>query len=111
MSTRHTHENSFLTAPLHKIFAATALPMVVVMMMNGLLGIVDAIFLGHFVGAPAMAAVGIAFPFLMLIIALSTLVTAGMSSLLARQLGAGSREAAGATFTGAHGLALMASWR
>jgi putative MATE family efflux protein len=109
MSMRHTHENRFLTAPLHTIFAATALPMVVIMVMNGVLGIVDAVFLGHFVGAQAMAAVGIAFPVLMLIIALSTLVTAGMSSLLARQLGADSRNAAGAAFASAHGLALMIS--
>ena len=47
-----------------------------------------------------------AFPVLMLTIALSTLVSGGMSSLLARQLGAGDRNAANATFAGAHGLAL-----
>lgn len=107
MSTRHAHNNRFLTAPVHEIFAATALPMAAILMMNGLLGIVDAAFLGHFVGSQAMAAVGIAFPVLMLTIALSTLVSAGMSSLLARQLGAASRQAAAATFAAAHGLALL----
>ncbi len=107
MSTRHSHDNRFLTAPVHTIFAATVLPMAAIMLMNGLLGIVDAAFLGHFVGSQAMAAVGIAFPVLMFTIALSTLVSAGMSSLLARQLGAGARKAAGATFATAHGLALV----
>lgn len=99
-------DNRFLTAPLPRIFALTALPMVVIMTMNGLLGVVDAAFLGHFVGPDAMAAVGIAFPVLMLTIALSTLVSAGMSSLFARQLGAGDTQAAASTFASAHGLAL-----
>ncbi|WP_244474671.1 MULTISPECIES: MATE family efflux transporter [unclassified Rhizobium] len=85
----------------------TALPMIAIMGMNGVLGIVDALFLGHFVGAEAMAAVGMTFPILMLTIALSTLVGGGMSSLLARQLGAGNRDEAAVTFAAAHGLALF----
>lgn len=107
MSLRQSPENRFLTASPGRIFAATAFPMIVIMVMNGMLGIVDAIFLGHFVGAQAMTATGMVFPVLMLTIALSTLVSGGMSSLLARQLGADERDAANATFAAAHGLALM----
>ncbi|RDL48576.1 Multidrug export protein MepA [Ensifer sp. M14] len=107
MSSRQSPENRFLTASPGRIFAATAFPMIAIMVMNGMLGIIDAVFLGHFVGAEAMAAVGMAFPVLMLTIALSTLVSGGMSSLLARQLGADDRDAANSTFAGAHGLALM----
>lgn len=107
MSSRQSPENRFLTASPGRIFAATAFPMIAIMVMNGMLGIIDAVFLGHFVGAGAMAAVGMAFPVLMLTIALSTLVSGGMSSLLARQLGADDRDAANSTFAGAHGLALM----
>lgn len=106
MSLRQSPGNRFLTASPGKIFTATACPMIAIMVMNGMLGIIDAVFLGHFVGADAMAAVGMAFPVLMLTIALSTLVSGGMSSLLARQLGADDRNAANATFAGAHGLAL-----
>ena len=106
MSLRQSPENRFLTASPGRIFAATAFPMIAIMVMNGMLSIIDAVFLGHFVGADAMAAVGMAFPVLMLTIALSTLVSGGMSSLLARQLGAGDRNAANATFAGAHGVAL-----
>ena len=106
MSLRPSPENRFLTSSPGRIFAATALPMIVIMVMNGMLGIIDAVFLGRFVGAQAMATVGMAFPVLMLTIALSTLVSGGMSSLLARQLGADERNAAYATFAGAHGLAL-----
>ena len=107
MSARQSPENRFLTASPGRIFVATAFPMIAIMVMNGMLGIIDAVFLGHFVGAEAMAAVGMAFPVLMLMIALSTLVSGGMSSLLARQLGADDRDAANSTFAGAHGLALM----
>lgn len=106
MSLRPSPENRFLTVSPGRIFVSTALPMIAIMVMNGMLGIIDAVFLGHFVGAEAMAAVGIAFPVLMLTIALSTLVSGGMSSLLARQLGADDRNAAKATFACAHGLAL-----
>ncbi|RKE86378.1 MATE family efflux transporter [Rhizobium sp. AG855] len=106
MSLRQSPENRFLTASPGRLFAVTALPMIAIMGMNGILGIVDAFFLGQYVGADAMAAVGMTFPILMITIALSTLVGGGMSSLLARQLGAGNREEASATLAGAHGLAL-----
>ena len=107
MSQRPSPDNHFLTAPLGKVFAKTAIPMAVVMTMNGLLGIIDAAFLGQFVGADAITAIGISFPVLMLAIALSTLVSSGMSSMFARQLGRGARADAAATFASAHGLALV----
>jgi putative MATE family efflux protein len=107
MSQRPSPDNHFLTAPLGKVFATTAIPMAVVMTMNGLLGIIDAAFLGHFVGPEAITAIGISFPVLMLAIALSTLVSSGMSSMFARQVGRGARADAAATFASAHGLALV----
>ena len=77
MSLRPSPENRFLTSSPGRIFAATALPMIVIMVMNGMLSVIDAVFLERFVGAQAMAAVGMAFPALMLTIALSTLVSCG----------------------------------
>lgn len=105
----HTQQNGFLTRPPARLFAENAIPMVFIMMMNGLLNVVDAIFLGHFVGAEAMAAVSIAFPFIMATIAVSTLVSGGMASLLARYLGAGDVEAASRLFARTHGLAFTAA--
>lgn len=101
--------NRFLTAPVGRLFVANALPMMLVMLMNGLLNIVDAAFLGHFVGADALSAVSVIFPALMITIALSTLISGGMASLYARHLGAGRRDDAGAVFAGAHGLSLIAA--
>ncbi|WP_255356659.1 MATE family efflux transporter [Thioclava sp. SK-1] len=83
--------------------------MMLIMVMSGLLTVVDAVFLGHFVGADALAAVSVVFPVIMITIALSTLVGGGMSSLLARHLGAGNHSDAVAVFAQAHGLALFLS--
>lgn len=106
MSSHHTAENTFLTAPIGRLFWANALPMMLIMLMSGLLSLVDAVFLGRFVGAEALTAVSIVFPMVMVTIALSTLVSGGMSSLLARRLGARDFDAAEAVFARAHGLAL-----
>ncbi|WP_111428789.1 MATE family efflux transporter [Rhodobacteraceae bacterium DSL-40] len=100
--------NPFLRGALPAIFARTALPIIFVMGMNGLLTVVDALFLGHFAGEAALAAVTLIFPLYMLIVALATLVASGMASILARLLGAGRRDAAREIFARAHWLALAA---
>ncbi len=102
-----TSSNTFTEGPLGPIYAKTALPIIFVMGMNGLLAVCDALFLGHFVGPDALAAVTLMFPVYMLIVAMATLVASGMSSLLARHLGASSMDDAQAVFAGAHGLALL----
>lgn len=99
--------NSFLTGPLGPLYAKTALPIIFVMGMNGLLAVVDALFLGHFAGPAALAAVTLMFPLYMLVVALATLVSSGMSSILARHLGALDVHAARNVFAGAHGLAVL----
>ncbi|MBU3036368.1 MATE family efflux transporter [Tritonibacter mobilis] len=98
--------NHFLTGRLGPTYAKTALPIIFVMGMNGCLTVADALFLGHFVGPEALAAVTLMFPAYMLVVALATLVASGMSSRLARHLGAGDVPAAQEDYAGAHGLAL-----
>lgn len=106
MSSGNSRQNSYLSAPIGTLFVKTALPIIFVMSMSGLLNVVDAIFLGIFVGPDAVSAVTVIFPFTMLLIAASTLVTSGMASLLARRLGAGDVAGAEEIFAAAHGLAL-----
>lgn len=101
--------NPFTQGALGPIFIKTALPIIFVMSMNGLLTVVDAMFLGRYVGPAALGAVTLIFPLFMLIIALATLVSNGMSSILARHLGAGDLPAARRIFAGAHGMALFVS--
>lgn len=98
--------NPFLTRPLPRVFAATALPIILVMCTNGALTVVDAMFLGRYVGADAVASVTVVFPAVMLMIALGTLVSGGMSSILARHLGAGRAAEARAVFSAAQWLAV-----
>ncbi|WP_348042488.1 MATE family efflux transporter [Devosia sp.] len=74
---------------------------------NGLLTVVDAMLLGAFVGPEALAAVTLMFPVSMLLLALSAMVSSGMASIVARQLGAGHLTEAKATFAGAHGLSIL----
>ncbi|WP_417677082.1 MATE family efflux transporter [Pseudodonghicola sp.] len=99
-------ENKFLTGSLLAAYARTAVPIITVMGMSGLLTVVDALFLGRFAGPEALAAVTLLFPVYMIFVALATLVAGGMSSLLARRLGARDMGGARAVFAGAHGLAL-----
>lgn len=101
--------NPFLTAPVGRLFLSNALPMAVVMSMGGLLTVVDGVFVGRIIGPDALAAVSLAFPVAMVLSALTTLAGGGMSSLMARHLGAGDRAAAGHVFVQAHGLVLAIS--
>ena len=109
MSRDAVTDNAFTRGPLGVIFARTALPIILVMSMHGLLTVVDAIFLGVFVGPDALGAVTLMFPIYMLMVALTSLVTSGMSSLIARHLGGNRFAEARAVFAGAHGLALTIS--
>lgn len=104
----HPH-NPYLAGPLGRLYLRTALPIILVMGANGLLAVVDALFLGLYVGPTALAAVTLMFPAYMLMVALATLVSSGLSSVVARRLGAGDLDAARDAFAAAHGLALAAA--
>lgn len=99
--------NPFLSGPVGPLFLRTVTPIIFMMLTNGIQTLVDAWFLGVYVGADALAAVTSMFPVFMLLAALSALVSTGMASALARALGAGEMARARALFTGAHGLALI----
>lgn len=99
-------QNPYTEAALGPLFLRTALPMVAIMSVNGLHAVVDAAFLGAYVGPDALSAVTLIFPALMAMVALQALVSGGMASLLARRLGARQREEARGVFGSAHLLAL-----
>ncbi len=103
---QNPNSNPFLHAPIGALFVRTALPMILVMVVNGLFSVVDAFFLGVYAGADALTAVTLTFPISMLMIALTTMAGAGMASQVARALGAGERERAQSVFLSAHFLAL-----
>ncbi len=105
--THSTQDNKFLTGSLASVFVKTAAPIILIMLVNGSFSLVDAYFLGIFVGADALTAVTSMFPAFMLIVALSTLVSNGFSSVMARLLGAGKQEEASEVFSQAITLSLV----
>lgn len=108
MPSAPSRTNAYTQGPLVPTLLKTALPIILVMCMNGLLTVADAVFLGRFVGPDALSAVTLMFPAYMLLVATATLVSNGMNSILARRLGAGDLEGARSVFVGAHGLSLCA---
>lgn len=108
-ATKRAHSVDYLTTPLGRLFAQACLPVIMIMMMNGLFSVVDALILGQFVGPVAVASVSVIFPAVMLTIAAITLVGSGMASILARRMGAGDQRGAEQVYVGAHGLALAVS--
>jgi len=94
-------KNIFLSGSLAKLFVKTATPIILIMAANGLFTLVDAYYLGEYVGADALTAVTLMFPVYMLLVAVSTLVSSGYSSVFARLLGAKSNDEAGHALSGA----------
>jgi putative MATE family efflux protein len=105
--TNDLEQNTFLNGRLAHVFARTAAPIVLITTISGLFAVVDAYFLGAYVGRDALSAVTLIFPGLMIMVALQSLVSNGMASILARQLGAGDRRRAKETFAAAHLLAVL----
>nr|WP_272213943.1 MATE family efflux transporter [Marinicella sp. W31]MDC2879887.1 MATE family efflux transporter [Marinicella sp. W31] len=99
--------NPYLSGPVAPLYFKTAAPIVLLMMVNGLFTVVDAIFLGVYVGPRALAAVTLVFPLFMALNALATLVASGMASILARRLGAGDRAGAQSAMQSATALAMV----
>ena len=68
--TAQTSHNPYVSPPLTRVFLKTALPIILMMVVSGSLNLVDAYFIGVFVGADALAAVTAMFPLFMVLIAL-----------------------------------------
>lgn len=86
--------NPYLADPMGAVFFRTAAPIILMMLVNGSFSVIDAAFLGIYVGADALTAITSMFPLMMLIIAFSTWVGSGFASLMARLLGAQQRQEA-----------------
>ena len=82
-------ENGLLMEPLPRLFWGYVLPAMAAMVLDGIQGIVDGLFLGNFVGADAMASVNIANPYFQVIIGGSMIICSGTMSAIGCALGAG----------------------
>lgn len=87
-------ENGLLKDPLPRLFLRFVVPAMIAMVLDGIQGIVDGLFLGNYSGADAMASVNIANPYFQIIIGSSMVICTGTMSAAGRALGAGDQKRA-----------------
>jgi len=74
--------------PISTLFSQYAIPMTIGMLLNSLYQLVDAIFIGRYLGFQAMSGISLALPWQLLLIAIATMISNGNNTLLSRCLGA-----------------------
>lgn len=76
-----------LTASPMKLIISLSLPAIIGMVVVGLYGLMDSVFVGQMIGASAMGAVSISYPFTLIGSGVSTLIGVGSASVLSRAIG------------------------
>ena len=80
-------ENKMGTMPVRQLVLSMSLPMMISMLVQALYNVVDSYFVAK-LSEDALTAVGMAFPFQNLMIAVSVGTGVGVNALLSRSLGA-----------------------
>ncbi len=99
------NENSLSTERIGKLFWQYSIPTTAAMLFLGLNTIVDGLFVGHYIGADALACVNIAMPFSSFLFAFSVVIGIGAQSIISRKLGEGNILAANTAFQTAMSIA------
>lgn len=92
-----TQKNDFSTGPVWKRIVSQAIPLTVAQLVQLLYNVVDRVYLGHMGGGNSMAltGVGLTFPVVTLIMAVTALFGVGGVPLFSIERGAGNEEKAG----------------
>lgn len=98
------NEQEFGSAPIGKLFVRCTVPAMVGMGFSAIYSITDGIFVGHFIGQEALAAVNLVMPIIMIITALADMVATGSSVRISILLGRGDDKEANRVFTVCIGL-------
>ncbi len=93
------NEQEYGTSSILKLFFRCTIPAMVGMGFSALYTITDGIFVGHFIGEEALAAVNLVMPLVMIITALSDMVATGSSVRISILLGKQKHEEANRVFT------------
>ncbi len=88
------NESMLGTENIPKLMFQYCFPAVIAMIIAGVQGMIDGIFVGRFVGSNALASVNIALPFIQLIVGVSMIVSIGAQSFVAISLGKGRKKRA-----------------
>src|SRR5690349_11383193 len=81
-------------AKISKLVLQFSIPAIVVLLVSAIYNVIDRIFIGNHLGVLGIAGVTIAFPVMMIIASLSTLIGVGGAALLSIKLGEGKRDVA-----------------
>ena len=102
-------KNALGTAPVGRLMVKLSIPAVVAQLINALYNIVDRMYIGHMegVGDLALTGLGVSFPIIIFISALSALAGIGGGSRAAIRMGAGDTEGAEAILGGCTALLLV----
>ena len=98
------NEQEFAFAPILRLFVRCTVPAMVGMGFSAIYSITDGIFVGHFIGQEALAAVNLVMPLIMIITALADMVATGSSVRISILLGRGDHSEARRVFTVCLGL-------
>jgi putative MATE family efflux protein len=93
--------------PIGRLLWSFSLPSIIAMVVNAIYNVVDRIFIGQFVGEDALAGLTIAFPIMMILFAMATLIASGASALMSIQLGKSDSRKAGEIFGNALTLGIV----
>ncbi len=93
--------------PVGRLLWSFSLPSIIAMVVNAIYNVVDRIFIGRFAGEDALAGLTIAFPVMMIIFALATLIASGAASLMSIELGRKNSRKAGNIFGNALTLGIV----
>ena len=94
----NNNQNALLTEKVHKLIIKYSLPAVLAMLITGIQGMIDGIFVGNFIDSNALASVNISSPFMQVIIGLSMIVSIGTQSHVSIKLGMNDEKQAKDTF-------------
>ena len=98
------NEQEFAISPILRLFVRCTVPAMVGMGFSAIYSITDGIFVGHFIGQEALAAVNLVMPLIMIITALADMVATGSSVRISILLGRGDHSEARRVFTVCLGL-------
>jgi putative MATE family efflux protein len=98
------NEQEFGSAPIGRLFIRCTVPAMVGMGFSAIYSITDGIFVGHFIGQEALAAVNLVMPIIMIITALADMVATGSSVRISILLGRNAHREANRVFTVCLGL-------
>lgn len=93
------NERDYGTEPILKLFFKCIIPAMVGMGFSAIYSIIDGIFVGHFIGHEALAAVNIVMPLVMITTALSDMIATGSSVRISILLGQDGEQEASRVFS------------